>query len=116
MANIVIVLRRIIYWTVTAVCAYVVRSLIAVCAFRNCEMAVDTEGANQVGRTREEMRHAVHKGLAAILLFVAIAVGFASNAQAGTDSAPVVSVSGSVTGTTRNADGKVVPHVTVTVH
>ena len=69
-----------------------------------------------MGRTREEMRHAVQKGLAATLLFVAIAVGFASSAHAGSDNAPVVPASGSVSGTTRNAVGKALPHVTVTVH
>jgi len=69
-----------------------------------------------VGRTREEMRHAVQKGLAATLLSVAIAVGFATSALAGTDNAPAVPASGSVSGTTRNAVGKAVPHVTVTVH
>ena len=69
-----------------------------------------------MGRTREEMRHAVQKGLAATLLSVAIAVGFATSALAGTDNAPAVPASGSVSGTTRNAVGKAVPHVTVTVH
>jgi len=62
------------------------------------------------------MRHAVQKGLAATLLSVAIAVGFATSALAGTDNARAVPASGSVSGTTRNAVGKAVPHVTVTVH
>src|ERR1700738_5229201 len=105
MANILIIIRRIIYWTVTAGCAYVVRSLIAVYAFRSYKMAVDTEGADQVGRTREEMRHAVLKGLTATLLLACIAVGFASSAHAGTDGALLVPGSGSVSGTTRNVLG-----------
>src|SRR3984893_1077494 len=116
MANILIILRRIIYWTVADGYSYFVRSLIAFHAFRNCQMTVETEGANQVGRTREGMRHAVQNGLVATLFLVGIAVGFASSAHAGTDIAPVVPASGSVSGTTRNVLGEAVPRVKVTVH
>src|ERR1700681_4426975 len=116
MANILIILSRIIYWTVADGYAYFVRSLIAFHAFRNCQMTVETEGANQVGRTREGMRHAVQNGLAVALLIVGIAAGFAPTARAGTDDAPGVPASGSVSGTTRNALGKEVPRIKVTVH
>jgi hypothetical protein len=116
MANILIILRRIIYWTVADGYAYVVRALIAFRAFRNCQMTVDTEGANQVGRTREGMRHAVQNGLAAALLIGGIAAGFAPTARAGTDDAPGVPASGNVSGTTRNVLGEAMPRVKVTVH
>jgi hypothetical protein len=69
-----------------------------------------------VGRTREEMRHAVQNGLAAALMLVGMAAGFAPSARAGTDDARVVPASGSVSGTTWNVLGEAVPRVKVTVH
>jgi len=68
-----------------------------------------------VGRTRKS-RSPFQKSLAAALLIVGVAVSLTTVAHAGTDVATTVPVSGSVSGTTRNAVGEAVPRVKVTAH
>ena len=68
-----------------------------------------------MGRTRKS-RSPIPKSLAAALLIVSVAVCAATAAHAGTDVATAVSISGSVSGTTRNALGEVIPRVKVTAH
>jgi hypothetical protein len=62
------------------------------------------------------MRTTVKKCLAAAVLIVSVAVVCAPSASAGTDNALVVAGFGSVSGTTRNALGEVIPRVKVTAH
>jgi Putative beta-barrel porin-2, OmpL-like. bbp2/Carboxypeptidase regulatory-like domain len=79
-------------------------------------VTVETEGANQVEITGTGIRHAVRRSLAAAMWIVVVAAGFASLAQAAANNALMVSQSGSVSGTTRNAHGEALPRVTITAH
>jgi Putative beta-barrel porin-2, OmpL-like. bbp2/Carboxypeptidase regulatory-like domain len=78
-------------------------------------VTVETEGANQVEKTRKEMKPTVTQLLAAAVLIAVVAAGVAPCAQAGTDSISV-SQSGSVSGTARNVRGEALPRVTITAH